>query len=479
MLSFSQPNEYMYLTPPKPKNGGALPKKELPSLLSLLTTKDGQFKVKWARDERTYENKLPEYDFPLLTKTLFQSLGFKSGVYNETFWFDGSDARDELDRFEKLFETGDADGVWEINHPTKGILKLTPVKITVLDNPVDSMLYYEVNSTWVAGLDEFKLLAADGAQDAIKKASGQSFNFSDANFNQLANDVRGFLKKVERVVKDTLEFTNTIKNEISKAINFVQSAITAGTITATSIAESIKSIIKLPGQLITSFSTQINSSIEQIQTSWNGISGVAESEQVELAALSQAAASDIATAATISNNFYTELMTESIITRNAGNILDVANPDMSNMVSLVLNQSVLSVADTMINTTYNSRASVLQAMNDLLVLQEIYQNYNDSMISAHSINKIENKFSADLLTYELTNSAVLAVIQKLFQTLYSLKAERSIILTRPRVPLEIVLTEYGTLGDNLSVYDSFIRMNELTPDEITLLPAGREVKIYA
>jgi hypothetical protein len=41
------------------------------------------------------------------------------------------------------------------------------------------------------------------------------------------------------------------------------------------------------------------------------------------------------------------------------------------------------------------------------------------------------------------------------------------------------VTEYGSLGDADANYDLFVRSNNLSGNDILLIPAGREVVIYA
>jgi hypothetical protein len=56
--------------------------------------------------------------------------------------------------------------------------------------------------------------------------------------------------------------------------------------------------------------------------------------------------------------------------------------------------------------------------------------------------------------------------------------EKRFKLSLPRAPIEIVITEYGSLGENDAYLDEFISANDLSSYEILMLPAGREVVTY-
>lgn len=92
---------------------------------------------------------------------------------------------------------------------------------------------------------------------------------------------------------------------------------------------------------------------------------------------------------------------------------------------------------------------------------------------------IDQQYFAAAQSYtSLVNLYTLA-LQYLISQFFNLKAEKRFTLKTPRSPLEITVTEYGSLGDNDIFYNLFIESNKLSGNDILLLPAGREVVIYA
>jgi len=97
------------------------------------------------------------------------------------------------------------------------------------------------------------------------------------------------------------------------------------------------------------------------------------------------------------------------------------------------------------------------AYRDKLIVQQYFsqsQSYNDAAL-----------LSAQAILYALLAS-------------YNLAVEKRFILTEPRAPIEITISEYGGLGTNEELFDLFIASNKLKGNDIILLPAGREVVVY-
>jgi hypothetical protein len=68
----------------------------------------------------------------------------------------------------------------------------------------------------------------------------------------------------------------------------------------------------------------------------------------------------------------------------------------------------------------------------------------------------------------------------LLSVLFDLEIERIIVLDRPRSPLEVCITELSANAGNIdALYPAFLKQNNLHGNDILLLEAGREVKIYA
>ncbi len=88
---------------------------------------------------------------------------------------------------------------------------------------------------------------------------------------------------------------------------------------------------------------------------------------------------------------------------------------------------------------------------------------------------IDKQFISQSVGYSTVQNLYALTMQYLLSQFFNLKTEKRFTLKNKRSPLEITVTEYGTLDD----YDLFIESNQLTGDEILILPAGKEIVIYA
>jgi hypothetical protein len=70
------------------------------------------------------------------------------------------------------------------------------------------------------------------------------------------------------------------------------------------------------------------------------------------------------------------------------------------------------------------------------------------------------------------------VNRELVSLIYDSSAEISLVLQRPRAPIDIVVTEGGATAGNVdALLAKFIKINSLHAKEILLLPVGSEVRL--
>jgi len=123
-----------------------------------------------------------------------------------------------------------------------------------------------------------------------------------------------------------------------------------------------------------------------------------------------------------------------------------------------------------------------QALELAEVLANLFELVTDSLDASQ-----EDFQTTDFYTQYFSQSQtflaaadLIATANKYLLTLApSLQVEKRIILDRPRAPIEIAITEYGSLGENDENFDLFITTNDLKGDQILLLDRGVEVVVYA
>jgi hypothetical protein len=125
-----------------------------------------------------------------------------------------------------------------------------------------------------------------------------------------------------------------------------------------------------------------------------------------------------------------------------------------------------------------TRAQLIRAIEEL---QAFFDDIVDALEGAQSMfatAPINEQYFGMLDTYADASNTMHLAIQHLLNSTLKLSVERKFTLDRYRAPIEITVTEYGSLGPDDSYLDLFIRSNDLHGKDIILLPPGRQVVIY-
>jgi hypothetical protein len=104
----------------------------------------------------------------------------------------------------------------------------------------------------------------------------------------------------------------------------------------------------------------------------------------------------------------------------------------------------------------------------------------EALAQASSGNPIENQYFPRASSAEAVLTLNAAISRYMLGVAFELKMEKSIILDRPTSPLILAIREYraSAVGAD-AAFDLLCRSNNLSGKELLLLPANREVVIYA
>ena len=91
---------------------------------------------------------------------------------------------------------------------------------------------------------------------------------------------------------------------------------------------------------------------------------------------------------------------------------------------------------------------------------------------------IETQYFSQSSSYASAAKMIGNTVRFLLIQAYDLAIEKRFTLDVPKAPIQIVIEEYGSLGENDVNLDLFISANGLKGDDILYLPAGREVLTY-
>lgn len=150
--------------------------------------------------------------------------------------------------------------------------------------------------------------------------------------------------------------------------------------------------------------------------------------------------------------------------------------------TLVIELSIISVLVSMAQTVttgkLTDRLKSVETANFLIDKLNQYTEELDNRQEIFSSNDIDRQYFSQLQSYSSAVKLIATAVRYLLIVAFDLRVEKRFTLDGPRAPIEIVITEYGDLGDNDENLDLFIESNRLKGDDILLLPAGREVLVY-
>jgi len=157
---------------------------------------------------------------------------------------------------------------------------------------------------------------------------------------------------------------------------------------------------------------------------------------------------------------------------------------LKNTVSALINEvfitaTISAIAREISNATPETRSESVAIIRAFAEYSSEVSTVTDVANAQTAGLNIESQYFGGVATQEAIFDITALIERYLLLLMYNLKVERTIVLERDRYPMEIAITEYGLNGWKDDYFFLFLRTNKLIGREIMLLPAGREVKIYA
>jgi hypothetical protein len=412
----------------------------------VMVSPDGnRFEAKWRQSPRTVDKKLGIFNYPLIKGTVVQDLDVTSYRWPLTFFFDGPNHDLEADRFMKAVLQR---GQWSITHPVYGFKGLQLMTITEVLDPTGSGNISEFNSDWIEPIDPQTLKTAAEMSDAVGiqadlvaiSAADQfvagldiSKPFSIENaINSVTNAVNQFLGPIA-------ELNASINSEFLALQRATQDLLAAAILNPLSIAGNIQALIETPLLAI----NDIRSRLSAYANLAGAMFGIQPDEgEINPDGRNKAHVQQIALASTVSSNAK----------------IAVIDPTEGGL---------------------SSQAQAIQTAQDLSTQYDaIVANLDESQALFEDENIEDQHFSQEQ-SHNETMLVTSQAIEFLLVSSFNLKIERRFTLDRRRAPTEIAIVEYGGPGENDANIDLFINSNKLKGSDILLLPALREVVIYA
>jgi prophage DNA circulation protein len=399
------------------------------------------FEPLWSGNSRTIEKKLGIFSFPKIKGIKIQDLDVGGVSYPLTLLFEGPDNDIKANSF---FNACKETGEWIVDHPVLGPLELQLVSVTEQIQPVTSGNLTVIETAWL------EPKASNVEIQPIQIGTLIQNNSSIANesaINQLENNTS----------QELAGFTKKIATDTDKIVTKIISAMKTITSSVASINARLNSINRSINTTITQATIDILSLGGQIQ----------QLVQLPVLATNNISARLTAYSAMVSDIFTLLPSGDSEIDKNTVSLIEAA-----------LSATIVAIAQTVSTGTLQTRSQAIEAIE---IISQLFANITDGL------DEVQELFQAktlDLQYFSQSDSFADAAqitslgIKYLLISLFDLSVEKRFSLKTPRAPIEITIKEYGELGEADSNFDLFIESNELTGNDILLLPAKREVVVY-
>jgi len=395
----------------------------------IITTGDGkQYRPQWTNANISVEFNTTEFDFPGIKGTLLKKFQPRGNRYNFEILFQGDDHLDVTEAFRK---SANNKKPWVVTHPFYGRINVQPLNLNI-DNSKFNVSEIRCNIVETI-LDTFPKATVDPS-DKIKFDKDQADTTFAESFESEIPTPNTEL--IEEMTADVSEIYNIGRRSILDDIdaeaylnlfNAANTAILNATADPLAAIRAIQAFATYPSQFINSVQNRVQSLIDQ----FDGLRSKVDS----ITGKSSKKAYEATGAALIS--------------------------------SLVL----ASITDP----EYDNRAQVIAVLDDIMDAATNF--YTD-------LDSLQSETGTDVDSYIPDSSALVALsllvnfcASNLINISLDSKQERSIVCEADTNLIVLAHRLYG-LKDDDSTIESLIKTNDITRDELFLVPKGRKIVYY-
>jgi len=431
--------------------------------IDFISPEGNEFSALWIGDPRSKDKKLGIFTFPKVRGTVVQDLGTNSADYPLSFWFDGKDNDKTAKSF---FAACDQEGQWEVTHPLYGFFSLQLVSVTQNIFPVTEGNVTRFDTTWIEPIDPDTLKTGreeagiiDGQGGKTKLNALEQFAEKVKQGTQALKDgIAQTTQLIENASERTLGPLASIVDSVDDAFNAIQDGIN-DTLNATvlqveSLAGEIQALIETP--LLASNSIQ--SRLDTYDDLTQEFLSVLPSDDRSEVAINKTAVAELALTSNVVA--FSQIAITGVFTPAAPPSPPGTAPAPSPAPPVA------------------SRAQAIQTAQRISDLFTLITDSLDNVQTDFAENDIDQQYFSQSSSYASSALLIGQTVRFLLIQAYDLRIEKRFTLETAKTPAQIVIEEYGSLGDGDENLDLFISSNGLKGKDILYLPAGREVVTY-
>lgn len=454
--------------------------------VDLLSPDGSEFSAKWRGDTRDLDKKLGIFAYPRVKGNIVQDLEVNSTKYTIPLYFDGKDCDLIAKNF---FQAAKEKGVWAVTHPVHGYLELQLVSIRENTDLIANGGYILMDTSWIEPIDPSNLKTASEILGTINAEVDELNITAAAQFAADLNDTTEALREnIERVVNGMQNLSDaaldplfsvvdSLDNLVLAVNNGIQDTLDAAVLEPLVLAGQIQQMFQLPLLGANDISSRLDYYGDLATDVIEDMPGAA---QIKPKDYNRVAIAELALASITAA--YAKIAVTGISAAQSGQPI-ASGRLTSEQILAGISPSIKTIpgSSTLTIDNLNPIPTRALAVETAIRIADSYAAFVAALDTAQERFEsldIDLQYFSQRQTYAQSAKLIALVIQFLLLSAFDLSVERRITLTRPRSPIEITVTEYGTLGENDVLLDLFLLSNGLTGDDIYLLPAGREIVIY-
>ena len=382
------------------------------------------------------DKKTTGFEFPDADGTFVQDLGHSGRKYPLRVFFWGDDYDQEADAFEAaLLERGTG----KLEHPIYGTVDVVPFgTITRRDDlktganqaVLEITLWETIGLIYPAAQADpasAVLLAIDEYNDAVAAEFEEVTSLDSAvDAATFKNDYQALLDSASSGLQFIADTQADVQKQFDAIVDSINEGIDILIAQPLTLAFQTAIMLQAPARALTSITARLDAYKNLADSIISGDDAVVTPS----------------TDASSSNEFHTNDL----------------------YASTYVTGSVVSV----VNNQFTTKTEALAAAEVILAQLDAVTNWRDENFQA--LGEVDAGAA-----YQQLQEAVALTAGFLVEISFTLKQERSVVLTRNRTIIDLVAEFYGSVDDQL---DFFINSNDLSGSEILEVPKGREIVYY-
>lgn len=413
----------------------------LRSSITLKSPTGTQFTASWMGDEIQLTKRVGRFESPDVQGTTVQDLGAAGLSYPLTLYFEGDSHDVEAMRFVQAMQARAHPPEWQVTHPVYGVLDLVPIAATLAADPVGSANVTKVETQWLepgqaqtlvpvpALGGQIQALATSLDADALASFVEQGTSIDPAAVASLATTATAAVAAIQASpVQTLLSSVGSVRAQLDQLYSQVAAAITSPVMDLVALGTGIQGILALPAQIAADLPLRLAGMLALIDALvLSFIPGAGEEARTAVV-----------------------------------------------MVEMTLTAGLTGMARVVATAEPRTREQSVRAISQMATALDTVTACLDGAqsLQAGAYFSTSRTWSDLARLVAMTQAMLLAL-------LYDLRVAKRFTLDRPRTPIDITIAEYGGLGAADVNLDLFLYTNALRDRDILILPAGREVVVYA